>query len=459
MKLQGIKLWLEPDHLIPVFLRLRTRAVDVPIVDVLLKGIHPESAIVIGGDWCQAGELLAQKLNQERFRFDPLSVHRLNSDIVPLKNGFHHDRRTGLQRGIESVCSSVYFAERADYSLILERAIEHLKTNWNDEAAWNLLRASGCRFSEMRAFLKKKHPKLKVSGYDDLNDLFLRDLLSVEDFIGQEQSLIGEALACMNFRRASVIDEVTDDQGRVRFTDRIKWFELLINPKCLSNSGRVKYACEMRGNAVHFAPELGFETSQRQFAKQFAQKYRTAGGDYCFAMPVSELQGLLDCEEVSLKFSNVRYLQRQECLRTTARLRKEKIPRFGISWRRMETLEQFRNALRTHGAKISGTKSQLLKRTAQLAAERYEAVTEELSDWFAENPFVRVPKEQNFAEPFPVLMDDPLKDLLLSMFLMRHLRGNTVVDVNHENQSVKPEDMAEALLNGKVKLSGCFIKA
>jgi len=44
------------------------------------------------------------------------------------------------------------------------------------------------------------------------------------------------------------------------------------------------------------------------------------------------------------------------------------------------------------------------------------------------------------------------------MFLLRHLRGNTVVDAGHENQSVQPEDMAEALLTGKAKLSGCFLK-
>ena len=34
----------------------------------------------------------------------------------------------------------------------------------------------------------------------------------------------------------------------------------------------------------------------------------------------------------------------------------------------------------------------------------------------------------------------------------------TVVDVSHENQSVQPEDMAEALLNGKASLTGCFLK-
>lgn len=459
MKIQGIKLWLEPDHLIPAFLRLRAQTVIVPIADVLLKGIHPESAIGLGGDWCQAGELLAQTLNRERFRFDPLSVHRLNADITPLKDGFHHDRRTGLQREIESVCGSVYFAEDADYSLILEQAIKRLRDHWRNDVAWNLLRSNGGRFSEMRTFLKKKHPDLAIRSYDDMNALFLSELLSVDDFLDQEKSLISEALACQNFRRASAISEITDDQGRLRFTNRIEWFELLFNPGRLPSTGLVKYACEVRGETVHFTPELGFETVQRRFAKQFAQKNRTAGGDYCFAMPVSELQGLLDRDEVSVKFSNVRYLQRLKCLHTTARLRQEKIPRFGISWRKMGTLEQFRDALRVHGAKISGTKSQLIKRTARLAAERYEAVASELSGWFAENAFVRIPKDTSFPEPFPLLTDDPLKDLLLSMFLMRHLRGNTVVDVNHENQSVKPEDMAEALLNGKAKLSGCFIKA
>lgn len=458
MKIQGIKLWLEPDPWMPAFSRLRAQSVEVPVADVLLEGIHPESAIGMGGDWCQAGELLAQTLNRECFRFDALSVHRLNSDIVAFKEGYRQERGSGLQRGIESVSGSVYFAEKADYGLILGAAIERLCTRWNQDTAWNLLRANGGRFADMRAFLKGKHPDLKISSYEDLSGLFLNSLLSVDDFIHQEQSLLCEALTCMNFRRASAVDAITDDQGRLRFIDRIEWFELVVNPGRLPKTGRVKYACEVRGHSVYFTPELEDEPPQRQFAKGVARKYRTAGGDYCFSMPVSELQGLLDQESVSLRFANLRYLQRIQALHTTARLRKEQIPRFGISWRKLETLDQFRDALRAHGEKISGTKDQLLKRTARLVAARYAAVAPELSEWFADNPFVRVPKEEHFAAPFPLLNEDPLKNLLLSLFLMRHLRGNTVVDVNHENQSVQPEDMAEALLCGKVKLSGCFLK-
>ena len=458
MKIKGIKVWLEPDLRMPVFLCLRCQSVEVPIRDVLLEGIHPESALGMSGDWCQAAEMLTQTLNQERYRFAPLSVHRLNFDVAPSKDGFHHDRRTGLERTLEAVSNSVYFTDQADYSLILNTSIERLRNHWNEDSAWNLLRSGGGRFSEMRTFLKEKHPDLKVSSYEELNGLRMSSLVSVEDFLPQERSVVGEALACQNFRHTAVLDELTDSQHRMRFLKRIEWFGLVFNPGRLPGNGHVKYACELRGEQVHFTPELKHETPQRLFAKAIAQKYRTAGGDYCFSMPVDRVQEILDQEAVSLQFNNVRYLQRPAGLAVTGRLRKEQIPKFGISWRKLETLEQFRDALRTHGEKISGTKEQLLKRTAGLVAARYAAVAPELSEWFADNPFVRVPQEQNFAEPFPLLEDDPLKNLLLSLFLMRHLRGNIVVDVNHENQSVQPEDMAEALLCGKVKLSGCFLR-
>ena len=64
MKIYGLKVWLEPDHRIPVFLRLKCECIEVPIKDVLLEGIHPESAMGISSDWCQAAELITQKLMQ-----------------------------------------------------------------------------------------------------------------------------------------------------------------------------------------------------------------------------------------------------------------------------------------------------------------------------------------------------------------------------------------------------------
>lgn len=458
MKIYGLKVWLEPDFRIPAFSRLRYERVEVSIKDVLLEGIHPESAMGLSGDWCQAAEIFTRRLNQDSNRYDELTAQRLNIEILPVRDGYHHDRRTALGRTLEQLEHSVYFADDVTYDRIVKRAKKYLSTHWSHDRAWGLLNSSRSGFSELRTFLKQKYPKLKIASYDDMKDLDLAALLSVEDFKDEEQGLVLEGLDCRNFRKGSALHGLTDEKHRLRFLQRIEWFEMTINSGMALTNGHVKYACGLHGEEVHFTPELSHIVEQREFAKKFARKYRTTGGDYCFAVPVDKVQDILEKESVSLRFANVRYLQRINALQTAARLRKDQIPRFGISWRKMETLDQFRDALRAHGWKISGRKSDLVKRTAKLAADRYAEIAPMLSEWFSDQRFVRVPKDQTFAKPFPLLEDESLKNLLLSMFLLRHLRGNTVVDVSHENKSVQPEDMAEALLNGKASLTGCFLK-
>ena len=392
-------------------------------------------------------------------RYEALTAHRLNGEIGVVRGGFHHhDRRTALERTLEVVERNVYFADDVSYEQIVQQAKKFLCTHWSRDHAWNLMVGSHSGFAELRVFLKQKHPKLKIGSYEDMKGLDLAELISVDDFLAEEQSIVQEGLMYHNFRHPGILAGLTDSQHRLRFLNRIEWFELVVNPSSAHGNGHVKYACGLRGNEVNFEPELSHAVEQRKFARKFARKYRATGGDYCFAMPIGQVQEILDREQVSLRFPNVRYLQRINSLQTSARLRKEQIPKFGVSWRKMETLDQFRDALRAHGWKISGKKSVLIKRTAQLAADRYAEIAPMLCEWFSDQRFVRVPKDQTFAEAFPLLEDESLKNLLLSMFLLRHLRGNTVVDVDHENKSVQTEDMAEALLNGKAKLSGCFLK-
>ena len=459
MKIQGLKVWLEPDPRIPALLVLRYEAVEVPIKDVLLKGIHPESAMGISGDWCQAAELLANRLNDPAVRYDELTIHRLNSEIAPVRtNGQHYDRRSALKRTLELVSLNVCFADDMSFDRIVGLAREHLRKHWNDDYAWKMLNCGRSGFRELRAFLKQKHPRLKIASYEDMQCLSLSNLLSIDDFKSEEQSLVRIGLARHNLRKTSALWGLTDEDHRMRFIPRIEWLELIINPSRSVGSGHVKYACGLKDGAVHFSPELTDDTLQRDFAKKFAKRHRGTGGDYCFSVPVSKVQEILDRENVSVRFANVRYLQGVTVTSAAARLRREQITRYGIAWRKMETGDEFRAALRSHGWKVSGSKGALIKRTAQLAAACYAEVAPLLGEWFATHRYVRVPTEQRLPAPFPLLEDEPLKNLLLSMFLLRHLRGNTVVDVDHENQSVLPEDMAEALLNGKVSLSGCFLE-
>ena len=46
---------------------------------------------------------------------------------------------------------------------------------------------------------------------------------------------------------------------------------------------------------------------------------------------------------------------------------------------------------------------------------------------------------------------------LLTMYCVRHMRGNVVLEAAHENTSVNLPDLAEAILAGRVRLNGCFV--
>ena len=60
-------------------------------------------------------------------------------------------------------------------------------------------------------------------------------------------------------------------------------------------------------------------------------------------------------------------------------------------------------------------------------------------------------------KPFPVIEDSPLSQLILGMYVVRHLRGNVVLDKAHENTTVKIADIARALINKKIELDCNFI--
>lgn len=57
-----------------------------------------------------------------------------------------------------------------------------------------------------------------------------------------------------------------------------------------------------------------------------------------------------------------------------------------------------------------------------------------------------------------LLEDQPmLRNLLLTMYAMNHLRGNAILDVAHHNTTYTDEQLAHALLLGKVAFTGAFL--
>ena len=78
--------------------------------------------------------------------------------------------------------------------------------------------------------------------------------------------------------------------------------------------------------------------------------------------------------------------------------------------------------------------------------------------FFSENRFVRINATPPRSERLPLLEDEPLlRNLLLTMYAMKHLRGNAILDVAHDNNTYTEEQLAHALLTGKVGFSGAFL--
>ena len=83
-----------------------------------------------------------------------------------------------------------------------------------------------------------------------------------------------------------------------------------------------------------------------------------------------------------------------------------------------------------------------------------------MSGYFADCQFIRMAMVPKHAQEFPVLehLDLELANLLLSMYALKHLRGNAILDPSHENVSYTAQQLAIALVNNKTALSGAFLK-
>jgi hypothetical protein len=57
------------------------------------------------------------------------------------------------------------------------------------------------------------------------------------------------------------------------------------------------------------------------------------------------------------------------------------------------------------------------------------------------------------------IIDTPLSGTVISMFVMKHLRADRILDPAYENTAYSEDDLARALLNRQVTLQGTFVRA
>jgi len=79
--------------------------------------------------------------------------------------------------------------------------------------------------------------------------------------------------------------------------------------------------------------------------------------------------------------------------------------------------------------------------------------------FFKENRFIRISEVPSITERLPLLEDEAiLRNLLLSMYALKHMRGSAVLEPTHDNNTFTEEQLALALVKGKVELKGSFLR-
>ena len=129
--------------------------------------------------------------------------------------------------------------------------------------------------------------------------------------------------------------------------------------------------------------------------------------------------------------------------------------------------------LKEYKLSMTGRKEQLLEKLVQLAVTQYELQEAAPNTYFSSNRYIKVKADtaalkKNFfdEEPiqekkhkgFAVLPDHPLHNLILSMYITRHLRGSVILDAGYCNDTCTLNDVARALIQEDIILDCAFLR-
>lgn len=100
-----------------------------------------------------------------------------------------------------------------------------------------------------------------------------------------------------------------------------------------------------------------------------------------------------------------------------------------------------------------------MEKLARLSAKVYEERQAEMDAYFQSAHFTRSGgRDDRCTRLFPLLEDCPLRDMVLTMYLLRHLRGDAIVEGSYVDDSYDLNSLALALLKDKVSLQGAFLR-
>lgn len=108
---------------------------------------------------------------------------------------------------------------------------------------------------------------------------------------------------------------------------------------------------------------------------------------------------------------------------------------------------------------LAACQSSALDCEASLSARVYRERQAEMDAYFRRAQLIRSGGwDDRYTQLFPLLEDCPLRDMVLTMYLLRHLRGDAIVEASYVDDSYDLNSLAMALLKERVSLQGAFLR-
>jgi hypothetical protein len=460
--MKSFKLWLEKDKEIPQFQRLCFRIEELALSKILKEGIHPVGSTkdIHGSECCHISDKLSGIVNNQELYISEIAEFDFCSNIY-LRGVYNREwDESSVREILTNIRDAVYFVERLDFQELSEISKETIKKRWNYDTAKNLLMATQRDFNHIRVFLKSKNKAIKLSGYEDLKKYQLHEVLSPSDFEDDEKAIIKEGLPILNFRKVSFIEKISTQEGYLSMVSEITNFQLVFLESGEFSKDDLAYNCRRISDQVVMIPDIKDSERKRPLAKQVASKWGEDNGKYCFHVGIDHVEEMISSNAFQILFPSLTY--QNDCAHvSTIRLRNEELDKYHIGGYTSSesTADEIRQVLKAFNISQTGKKEELLKKLIRHAAEVYNLKKFEMNDFFSKNRFIYIPNYwQDAKDGFKVLEGSPIRNLLLSMYAVQHMRGNAILEVSHENDAYDVKDLARAVINGDVNVQGTFIR-
>jgi len=357
---------------------------------------------------------------------------------------------------------NIRFVENISFLELIKLAKNQLGERWNHEIAKKLANQAFYGFNQIRSFIKSKNKRIKLASYDDLDKYNLGEILKLQDFENNDKLIISEGLPATNFRSIDFINKVTDSRGLLKLTDKIDQFELQPADSNMPNSyTKLIYNGLWKDSIITLTPVLTNDSEIRTKAKLIAEKWRQNQGRYCFTIDIQQLTEMLENDQFRINFPRLDYKQKREPAQSTAAIQNNEIPKYSIGGYPTFRCsgDTIKGILRNHNVSMTGTKDQLLEKLAKLSVKLYQKHKPEISRYFINNHFIKIPPKHNQTNQyFPVLQELDLRNLILTIYIIRHLRANTILNPEHENNTFDLQPLAQSLINEEISLTSQFLQ-